>query len=88
MKKITYRKVRRGRYFGRCGKLYIFIYMREHGHWDGFDKYCKWYTAIVGEAGEWLYAEGQFGSSLRTLNIAKEWVRKIIKTDPNKYYSK
>lgn len=79
MKKINYRKVGRFRYFGRCGKYYIFIYAREHGKWDGFDKYVRWYTVRIGSGGEWMWGEGRFGSYLKTLKKAKDWVKNKIK---------
>lgn len=77
--RVNYRKTGRGRYFGRHGKFYVFIYVREHGKWDGFDRYVKWYTARIGKDGEWLMGEGAHGSSLPTLKKAKQWVVKMLK---------
>jgi hypothetical protein len=73
--RITYRKLSTGNYTGRAGGFYFFIYKREHGRWDGFDKYVKWYTVRIGYKGDWLAAEGQFGSYLKTIKKAKGWVK-------------
>lgn len=76
--RITYRKLPTGNYIGRAGKFYFFIYKREHGKWDGFDKYVKWYTARIGVNGEWIAGEGIFGSYLKTIKKAKWWVRQWL----------
>lgn len=83
--KVNYRKLARGRYFGRSGKFYVFIYMREHGKWDGFDRYQFWYTARIGKEGTWLAFEGRFTSYLKTIRKAKNWAaKKIIELDKYK----
>lgn len=78
MSVVKYRKLSTGNYLGRSGKYYIFIYKREHGKWDGFDRYVKWYTARIGIGGEWVAWEGTFGSYLKTLGKAKWWVKNWI----------
>lgn len=78
MNKVTYRKLKNGNYIGRCSKYYFFIYKREHGRWDGFDKYVKWYTARIGIGGEWITSEGQFGSYLNTIKKAKSWIKEWL----------
>jgi hypothetical protein len=67
--RITYRKLSTGNYTGRAGGFYFFIYKREHGNW---------YTARIGYKGEWLAAEGQFGSYLKTIKKAKGWVKEWL----------
>lgn len=77
---MKWRKLSTGNYFGRSGKYYAFVYKREHGKWDGFDKYQFWYTARIGSGGKWLWGEGTFTSYLNTIKKAKSWCENKIQT--------
>lgn len=81
-KKITYRTLSTGNYLGRFGRYYIFIRKRKHYVLEGFEKFRQWYTAYIGINGEWLYAEGIFGSSLSNIKKAKNWVREKLDKIP------
>ena len=78
--KVSYRKLNTGNYYGHYGKYYILIRKREHFKYEGFEKYVFWYTAYIGLNGEWIYAEGMFGSYLKTIKKAKSWVKEKLKS--------
>lgn len=63
---------------GRCGKYYIFIRARKHYVREGFEKYMQWWTAHIWLNKGHVASEGIFGSSLRTIKKAKNWVKQTI----------
>lgn len=81
--KITYWRLKNGNYRGRFGKYFIFIRARNHYNHQGFDKFYKWWTAIISLNGEALFGEGIFGSSLSTIKKAKDWVKQTIHINLN-----
>jgi hypothetical protein len=67
--KVTYRKLSTGNYTGRYGKYYVFLQRRKYGNW---------WSATITYNKEWFASESYLGSSLKTLQKAKQWVIKKL----------
>lgn len=65
----AFKKTKRGNYFGYYKGHYVFTYKRPHGSW----------CCAIGRKGEWVYAEGYFSTSLRTLSKVKEYIKQKLK---------
>ena len=59
----AFKRTPRGNYFGYCNGYYIYTFKRPHGSWS-----CR-----IGRKGKWIWSEGYFGTSLKTLAMAKRW---------------
>lgn len=66
--RITYRVTSKGKRIGRCGLYYITLWRRPMGHW----------SAIITLRGEYVASEGIYGSYLKTLTMAKQWVKTAL----------
>lgn len=59
------RKLKTGNHFGYYNGYYISIFKRPHGGWCVF----------IGKKGKWIWSEGKFTTSLKTIKAAKQWAK-------------